>query len=717
MSKGRFTLPGEKGLEKEMALLIEKWGADAVRDCDGTELSGEAASLGANVYSTLCLIRADNEWAKRHPECRQQFYLMSEPMTARSDILEIDIMKGYFAQQFLPNDNCNLSRYWQVYDRTEGVPVPVTRWSYRDGVVTVMEASHYHVYTVSFLAYQIWEPVSMRNHITNGWAEEHKLPVDIRYPEAQDHLLNVLDEWLAAHPSTDVVRFTTFFYNFDLVYNESGKEKRVDWFGYLSCVSPLALTQFEQKYGVTLAPEDFVDAGQYNTLFKNPSDKYLLWIEFNAEFVSAFAKKCVELVHHHGKKALMFFGDHWAGAEPYGRYFKEIGLDAVVGAARDGVTTRMIADVPVAETEVRLHPYFFPDVFYEGGDPVFESERTWLKCRRALLRSPVQRMGYGGYLSLALRFPDFVEHVAGITEQFRQIHEMRRGAEPWCAPFKVGILNSWGGLRSWQTHQVAHSTWNQRCYSYLGILEALAGLPFEVVFLSFDDVEMHGVPDDVGVLINAGDAGTSWSGGDRWRNPRLVARLRKWVDMGGGFIGVGEPTASYYQGAFFQLWDVLGVQKELGFTAGFRRPALKTEGSHFITEDVSTEIDYGEGSSMIYASRQDTLALDVASNSLSLACGAFGNGRSVYLAGLPYSLQNSRLLHRTLFWCAGMEQDFFVWNTSNPMTECSLYPDASVLCVTNNSGFQQKTTVFSDDGGNFELVLEPYGWEWIRTDV
>ena len=50
-------------------------------------------------------------------------------------------------------------------------------------------------------------------------------------------------------------------------------------------------------------------------------------------------------------------------------------------------------------------------------------------------------------------------------------------------PFKVGILNAWGKLRSWQTHMVAHALYYQQIYSYFGILEALSGMAVEVEFL------------------------------------------------------------------------------------------------------------------------------------------------------------------------------------------------------------------------------------------
>src|SRR5699024_7370089 len=39
--KGRVTLPAEQGLEKEIAHIVNKWGADAVRDSDGTKIPEE----------------------------------------------------------------------------------------------------------------------------------------------------------------------------------------------------------------------------------------------------------------------------------------------------------------------------------------------------------------------------------------------------------------------------------------------------------------------------------------------------------------------------------------------------------------------------------------------------------------------------------------------------------------------------------------------------
>jgi 1,3-beta-galactosyl-N-acetylhexosamine phosphorylase len=547
----------------------------------------------------------------------------------------------------------------------------------------------------------------MYNHITNQWEEEHRIPIDIRYPEVQEHILKVLQGWLEEHTHTDVVRFTTFFYNFDLIYNQYGKEKQVNWFGYLSCVSPKAMEDFQNIYHYGLSAEDFTDGGRYHTLFENPSRKYLDWMDFNQRFVAGYAKQCVDAVHRYGKKAIMFLGDHWIGTEPYGKYFPEIGLDGVVGAAGDGVTTRMIADIPVAETEARFYPYFFPDIFYDGGNPVKESIPVWIKCRRALCRKPMARMGYGGYLSLAGKFPDFIEHVTEISKQFKSIHTETKGEAAYSAPFKVAVLNSWGRIRSWQTHQIAHSLWNQRCYSYLGVLEALAGLPFEIEFISFEQVKSEGIPKDTGVIINAGDALTSWSGAHWWLDQDILVKLRSFVHQGGGFIGIGEPTAYETEGKLFQLSDVLGVQKELGLTASINKKPLQAEKEHFILQGCHDKIDYGEGMTMIYPCEKEVKVLDITRSSCGLTVHEYGRGRSVYIAGLPYSEQNSRILQRSIFWCAGKEEEMLQYYSANILVDCHGFPGLRKYCLINNSEQLQETDIYINGNLHTHQKLQP----------
>ena len=105
MNSGDFTLPGEAGYEELTLMLAERWGADAIRDSDGTVLSDKIISADYHIYSTICLVRADNEWAKANRDKLQQNFLMSKPVIAGADRVEIDLLNGFFREQFEVNIN------------------------------------------------------------------------------------------------------------------------------------------------------------------------------------------------------------------------------------------------------------------------------------------------------------------------------------------------------------------------------------------------------------------------------------------------------------------------------------------------------------------------------------------------------------------------------------------------------------------------------------
>ena len=93
----------------------------------------------------------------------------------------------------------------------------------------------------------------------------------------------------------------------------------------------------------------------------------------------------------------MFLGDHWIGTEPFMDEFKSIGLDAVVGSVGNGSTLRLISDIPgVKYTEGRFLPYFFPDTFHEGGDPVREAKENWVTARQAHRPHRLRRLSEAG---------------------------------------------------------------------------------------------------------------------------------------------------------------------------------------------------------------------------------------------------------------------------------------------------------------------------------
>lgn len=719
--KGRVTIPTDDTFVKETKVIADLWGADAVRDCDGTVLPKNAKELAEDVYNTYFVVRGDNDWGRKHPEEAPRAFLSSYKVTPNTNKVTIDLQRGYHVDQVKPDLN-NLS-YWQVFDLTTGEEIK--KYKVNGTLVELENITAFHTYVVYFLARITWHPTQVYNWITNNWTCEKQLIYDPAYPNTAVYIKKHMQDWLDEHPETTVVRFTTFLYNFSLLFNEEGKEKFVDWFGYGLACSPALLEKFKKEYGYELKAKDFIDGGCFNNPFRIPSKEFKDYMEFLQKFVTSTMKGLTDIVHKNNRQAMMFLGDDWIGSEPYGEYFKDMNLDSVVGSIGGGVTVRMLAEIPhVRIHEGRFLPYFFPDTFFPGNEEnaIKELNKNWCSARRALIRSPLDRMGFGGYLSLAAKFPKFVNRVSEICDEFREIAENVIGNEVY-APITVAILNAWGKIRSWQAFMVAHELWYQQIYSYQGVLESLSGLPVRVKFISFDDILNNGIDKDIDVIINAGDEATAYSGGEYWNNPILISKIREWVASGHGFIGVGEPTAYSKDDTCFVLKDVLGVDKERGFTLSDDKYNINKK-KHFITADVHSEIDYGEGKKNIYAlDNADVLDIEISPRfmrnvnvgEVKLAANSYYSGRGVYIAGLPYSSDNARLLYRAILWSAHKEDMFEKAFTSNPHTDVAFYPHINKYVVINNSDEKQETIFYYLDGKQEKLFLNPNEIRWINN--
>ena len=705
---GRVTIPTDLDVVPETLEIMKRWGADAIRDCDGTDFPKELQEQDAKIYSTYYTTRKDNAWAKTNPDEVQQCYIMTGFHTAAGGALSIPLMKGISTELMEVNTRDDIKRWWEVMDRTSGQPLSPDSWDYDAGTgcVVIPEPEAFHDYTVAFLAYLIWDPVHMYNAVTNNWQNfEHQITFDVRQPKTHKYTMERLRRFIKDHPYVNVIRYTTFFHQFTLVFDELKREKYVDWYGYSASVSPYILEQFEREVGYTFRPEYIVDQGYYNNQYRIPSKEFKDFQAFQRREVAKLAKEMVDITHELGREAMMFLGDHWIGMEPFMDEFRSIGMDAVVGSVGNGSTLRLISDIPgVRYTEGRFLPYFFPDTFHEGGDPVKEARENWVTARRAILRKPIDRIGYGGYLKLAVQFPDFIDYVESVCNEFRELYENIRGTTPYCVK-TVAVLNSWGRSRSWGCHMVHHALYQKQNYSYAGVIEALSGAPFDVKFISFDDIRNNpGLLDSIDVLINVGDGDTAHTGGAEWEDPAVSTAVKAFVHKGGGFIGVGEPSGHQYQGRYIQLSSVLGVEKETGFTLGYDKYNWEEKPDHFILADCRKAVDFGEGKKNFYAlAGADVLVQR--DKEVQLAANDFGSGRGVYISGLPYSFENSRILYRAILWSAHGEEELHRWFSSNYNVEVHAFVKNGKYCVVNNTYEPQDTTVYTDSG-SFPLHLE-----------
>lgn len=693
---GGFTLPGEAGCEDLTLQLARRWGADVIRDSDGTVLSPEITQAGYGIYSTICIIRGHNEWAKQHRDMLQQTFLSTPAAVARGEVLDIPLLESFFAEQFQINDSSDALPLWQVWDRTEERFVPPERWSFdaAAGTVRLTAAVPFHTYTVSFLAWRIWEEISMYNHVTNQWDADHLMPIDPVYPEVQRYLVDWLENWCCTHPATTVVRFTSLFYNFVWIWGseEHCRHRFTDWASYDFTVSPHMLEGFQREYGYALNAEDFINGGRLQPTHCPPSPHKLDYMKYVQKFVADFGRQLVEIVHRHGKKAYLFYDDSWVGTEPYGPYFSQMGFDGIIKCAFSGFEARMCAGVDAAVHELRLHPYLFPvglggaPTFAPGGTPALDARRYWAAVRRALLRQPVDRIGLGGYLHLVEQFPDFCAAVDDILREFRTLRTLHEQGAPYTLPCRVAVLHTWGRLRSWTLSGHFHETDR---FDLIHVIEALAGLPVDVQFLGFEDIKA-GALENVDVLINAGAAGSAWSGGDAWKDHDIVVAVTRWVDQGGTLIGVDEPTAVAGACTRLRLAPVLGVEVDDGSRAchnGWSVPLTEVEG--LVTP--GTTLPPRDGVFLMDNAVRVLLEED---GKPVLTEHPFGNGRAFYMSHFRMGSASAQTLLHLILYAQGLPLQC-PWTVSNPACECAIFPGKR-LVVTNHSEREQKTLVYTE---------------------
>lgn len=259
---------------------------------------------------------------------------------------------------------------------------------------------------------------------------------------------------------------------------------------------------------------------------------------------------------------------------------------------------------------------------------------------------------------------------------------------------------------------VHHALYQKQNYSYAGVIEALSGAAFDVRFISFDDIRAdEHILDDVDVIVNVGDGDTAHTGGREWEDADLTSRIREFIYNGGGLIGVGEPSGHQYQGHYFQLANVLGVEKETGFTLNYDKYNWEEHGDHFILADITESVDFGEGKKNIYALETAEILVQH-DKEVQMAVNSFGKGRAVYISGLPYSFENSRILYRSILWSTHSEKELYKWFSTNVHVEIHAYVKNGKYCVVNNTYEPQDTVVYRGDGTSFELHMEANEIRW-----
>ena len=133
--RGRVTIPTDVDVVPETLELVRRWGADAIRDCDGTEYPEELRNVDAKVYSTYYTTRKDNEWAKAHPEEIQQMYIMTPFYNATEENLRIHLMNHLYPDMLAVNSRDNIKKWWEVIEES----VLLGMWCLHKGLAAAAE--------------------------------------------------------------------------------------------------------------------------------------------------------------------------------------------------------------------------------------------------------------------------------------------------------------------------------------------------------------------------------------------------------------------------------------------------------------------------------------------------------------------------------------------------------------------------------------------------
>ena len=88
----------------------------------------------------------------------------------------------------------------------------------------------------------------MYNAVTNEWKDfEHQITFDVRQPKTHKYSLERLRKYCEEHPYVNVIRYTTFFHQFTLMFDELKREKYVDWYGSVSYTHLISLQEKERQ--------------------------------------------------------------------------------------------------------------------------------------------------------------------------------------------------------------------------------------------------------------------------------------------------------------------------------------------------------------------------------------------------------------------------------------------------------------------------------------
>ena len=188
---------------------------------------------------------------------------------------------------------------------------------------------------------------------------------------------------------------------------------------------------------------------------------------------------------------------------------------------------------------------------------------------------------------------------------------------------------------------------------------------------------------------------------------------------GGGLIGVGEPSGHQYQGRYLQLAQVLGVEKETGFTLGYDKYNWDEHPDHFILADCAGRggLRRGQEEHLRPGRHRDPGPAGQG--------GADGGERlrqraaACTSAACPTPLRTAVVLYRAILWAAHERGPICTSGSPrNYNVEVHAFVKNGKYCVVNNTYEPQHTTVYTRRRQPaFELDLDANEIRWYEIST
>ncbi|MDD5774127.1 MAG: lacto-N-biose phosphorylase central domain-containing protein [bacterium] len=681
------------------------------------------------------------EWLEQNPNEKLTFYWLSEKSKASSRNHMISLRtndKMFYQVKMKPvNYFHSPKKYWRVYDRTDGRILDISEWETENGSNEMQINSVVsHVYQVAYLVYDVEpqkildpeqcylnangssgnipqvvsnpkSPANLFYTVTpQGW------PVRSKQAEAEDRIFYIanplslvvqkhtlsqiklfLEEW---NGCIDVIRvflsarYTTFLDEKNNPYggwDENGeKVPGWNWYGYGHFASPANQVSFKEKTGIDFNI-DWLTKSKYGQIKYPPAVEYLKWVHFVNKEIINYHVKLSNLCAEYNVRLQTNIGDNWIGIEPYLKNFEDPAFHSIAmyGLGKT-VANRQLTGFS-NKTKKVLKIWFAAEegaIHYTGKGALQQLIYNWNHSKRAFFTKFPDE----------LRLETLNEHVnpelkrlvKNIVNEFIEYKGIIGGCKVYCHPINIYILNCWGKLRTW-------TGWGDDAGRLQNMIqEHLVDMPFNIQWVSFQDISKKGIPEDCDIIFNFGAIGTSWSGDYMWKLPKVKSRIEDFVKHGGGFLGVDAP--SFYEGNFI-LSNLLGISPINEINADASRQELKKAEAHWITHELPEKISLQRGLKV----KQDNgnlSSLYSCGDSPEVYVREVDKGRVGYLNGYSNAPEYYQLLKKIFFWLCRKENLSETIHTSEPDVFLYFYKREKILIVYNMSKAKKKVKIQFD---------------------